>query len=242
MRVRSAFSLIELLVVISIIALLIGLLVPALASAREASRTAACLSNNRQMSIATVNYAFNHNGFLPTVGFSHGGEALPQQGSWFFLLQEFSSSNLAWRCPSDDSPAWETPEGNPPRLRRVSYATSFIMSGLISGNRFPKFNNLLQVPAPASTVYIAELAEQSPQGFATADHYHPEQWFGNPATREALISQQLEIHQHNGKANYAFLDGHASTESLTDVFEVSPEANGANRIFTRNFFWPDIAR
>ena len=64
-RVRSAFTLIELLVVISIIAILVALLLPALGSARQSARSAACLSNVRQIAIATVNYAGENRGAFP---------------------------------------------------------------------------------------------------------------------------------------------------------------------------------
>lgn len=62
---RRAFSLIELLVVVSIIALLIAILLPALGKARNSARDAACLSNQRQNAIGLFSYSVDHDNQLP---------------------------------------------------------------------------------------------------------------------------------------------------------------------------------
>lgn len=130
---RLGFTLIELWVVISIIALLIGILLPALGSAREAARGTVCQSNLRQMGIAVYAYALDYDDALPSVGLRHDNGAV-KQGAWLFALSDYVDAELLYRCPSDDSPTWNTPSTATGRLRQVSYATNYLVV-----DKFPGF-------------------------------------------------------------------------------------------------------
>src|SRR5688572_20024643 len=65
-RMRRGFTLVELLVVMTIVSLLAALLIPAVMAARETGRTVQCRSNLRQIGLAVLGYAHHNNGAYPT--------------------------------------------------------------------------------------------------------------------------------------------------------------------------------
>jgi len=108
-RQRRAFTLVELLVVVAIIATLMAVLLPALRKAKEAANRVACAANLRQLGLAIYMYANEYKGSLPMTEYGFGG-----RGSWICWppqadiaqssLTPYLRESLAkvMLCPSED--------------------------------------------------------------------------------------------------------------------------------------------
>src|ERR1044071_1753392 len=130
---RTGFTLIELLVVIAIIAILAGMLLPALSKAKQKAQTIKCLSNGRQIILAGKMYTDDNNGkHVVAYIFPPYSKGLT---TWFQLLQPYLSSTNVLMCPSrKDKPLelerWDGVNVNVPSV--ADYAINHQFAGELS--------------------------------------------------------------------------------------------------------------
>ena len=94
---KDVFTLVELLVVIAVIAILTGLLLPALNSAREKSRTISCAGNLKQIGIAALEYTHNYNGYTVCASSS---TYVGTSGLWYNTLsRDMKNWKAITTCP-----------------------------------------------------------------------------------------------------------------------------------------------
>ena len=233
MNARRAFTLIELLTVIAIIAILAGLLLPTLASAKGKARTVQCLNTKRQMQIAWLQYANDHDDRLVPHGQTFPGPPRTSPQFWwaqgtldfsednpdntnhsllidpqYARLGEYAQSPSLFKCPADRSTA---------RMNGKSHAR--VRSIAMNANLGRVMDCLGNEPVWIGPITVSQIPNPAAQ-FVFLDE-HPDSLTGtafwlSPAqgSLARIVSFPSGLHQRG--TTLSFADGHVEAHRWLD--------------------------
>lgn len=223
----GGFTLIELLVVITIITLLISILLPALSKARSAAQSIQCMSNQRQIGIATQMYIGDHSGFIPYCDSSYGSGRGPINGkSWFVMLATYlnmptNQSNPEWFVDDPSVTYIQSTVFGCPAMGRthysytVSYAPNICLEAaaptIRPGVRWGKLRQMKG--APSTFVFISD-RDWYPWYFMPRDISTTPGGYNNGS----YDAKAFDFHGGN-YANMLFFDGHARAVTRKQAME-----------------------
>jgi prepilin-type processing-associated H-X9-DG protein/prepilin-type N-terminal cleavage/methylation domain-containing protein len=211
-RRHSAFTLVEMLVVIVILSILLALIFPVATASKRAANNAVCVGNLKQIGIGLLTYATDHDGRLIPGACLNDAETY----NWYHLLnQECMGGNPAnkdiptWlKCPSKTLPTNpKLPIGYGWNFWSGTYTDTLADGGfgykpnLGELGGFGYNSRLADVTRPSHTIIVGDSRdlEAPPQQWSHMFLYPP---------RGQYAAVRYRASRHNGKGNYLMVDGH----------------------------------
>jgi prepilin-type N-terminal cleavage/methylation domain-containing protein len=225
LHTRRAFTLIELLVVIAIIAILAAILLPVFAQAREKARQIACLSNMRQIGLATLMYAQDYDENI--VRTELGGDS-GQEYYWADMLAPYIKNRDIFVCPNSGVRMQYSPTTRLSLQWGYNYGINDIIAANCTNADDPGCRHIgvagqpqSALQAPASTILIADnlpSATDTGDGDNTllghARHEINWQWGKRDPSRLTVGGKSQDGYpRHSDGFVYVLADGHSRWRS-----------------------------
>ena len=259
---KKAFTVVELLAVVGIIAVLVALLLPALSGAREQAKSAGCLSNLRQLAAAAQAYAAGNDGTWPAshLNYRTGNQTITRDWDFSYVNDQPVGAGLLWpgqkeprvqRCPSWDGRAFtnrDTPYNG--YNYNVSYVGGEPQWGLpqdgdyirckpskISSIRDPSHTALFgdaESNAAWSNTYMRAPYPSPSERDALGSACDPGMTYAaaNDAAGGAARRSGAQGFRHGGRTNVAYCDGHA--DSVAAMYHLPDQSNEVGFISVDN--------